>query len=129
MPSRQRRWPGPVRATGRSVAAISTEAMAKMLAYEWPGNVRELANAIEHAVVLGSDSEIMATDLPSGLGEVVATTTDSPDHTYHDGINSARKQLVVNALKKTGGNRAAAARLLGLEAKYFLRLMKSLGIE
>ena len=100
-----------------------------MLGYDWPGNVRELANAIERAVVLGSDSEITATDLPSGLGEGVATTTNSPDLTYHDGINSVRKQLVVNALKKTNGNRAAAARLLDLEAKYFLRLMKSLGIE
>ena len=116
-------------ATRRSVTGISTEAMNKMLGYDWPGNVRELANAIERAVVLGSDSEITATDLPSGLGEGVATTTDSPDLTYHDGINSARKQLVVNALKKTNGNRAAAARLLDLEAKYFLRLMKSLGIE
>jgi transcriptional regulator with GAF, ATPase, and Fis domain len=37
--------------------------------------------------------------------------------------------LVVSALQKTNGNRAAAARLLGLESKYFLRLMKSLGIE
>ena len=116
-------------ATRRSVTGISTEAMNKMLGYDWPGNVRELANAIERAVVLGSDSEITATDLPSGLGEGVATTTNSPDLTYHDGINSARKQLVVNALKKTNGNRAAAARLLDLEAKYFLRLMKSLGIE
>ncbi len=116
-------------ATRRIVTGISTEAMNKMLGYDWPGNVRELANAIERAVVLGSDSEITATDLPFGLGEGVATTTDSPDLTYHDGINSARKQLVVNALKKTNGNRAAAARLLDLEAKYFLRLMKSLGIE
>jgi transcriptional regulator with GAF, ATPase, and Fis domain len=37
--------------------------------------------------------------------------------------------MVIKALRKTGGNRAAAARLLDLEAKYFLRLMKSLGIE
>ncbi len=79
--------------------------------------------------MLGSDNEITALDLPSGLGDSVAPTTESPDLTYHDGINSARKQLVVNALKKTNGNRAAAARLLDLEAKYFLRLMKSLGIE
>jgi two-component system response regulator PilR (NtrC family) len=91
--------------------------------------VRELANAIERAVVLGSDNEITALDLPSGLADGVAPTIEAQDLTYHDSINSARKQLVVNALSKTNGNRAAAARLLGLEAKYFLRLMKSLGIE
>jgi len=116
-------------ATGRNVTRITADAMAAMLNYDWPGNVRELANAIERAVVLGSQKEITATDLPSGLGENTVPTTDSPDLTYHDSINSARKQLVVTALKKTNGNRAAAARLLGLEAKYFLRLMKSLGIE
>jgi len=48
---------------------------------------------------------------------------------YRDGINAARKELVVKALQKSKGNRAAAARLLGLETKYFLRLIKSLGIE
>jgi len=116
-------------ATGRNVAGISTEAMARMLNYDWPGNVRELANAIERAVVLGSEREIMATDLPSGLGAYDAGPEEARDITYHDGINNARKQLVLNALKKTNGNRAAAARLLDLEAKYFLRLIKSLGIE
>ncbi len=99
-----------------------------MMAYDWPGNVRELANAIERAVVLGSGTVIGATDLPAGLeGESTASTSE--DVSYHDGVNAARKGMVINALRKTGGNRAAAARLLGLEAKYFLRLMKSLGIE
>ena len=115
-------------ATRRNVTAISDGAQARMLAYDWPGNVRELANAIERAVVLGSETEISAIDLPAGLdGESMATTSESGS--YHDGVNAARKELVVNALRQTGGNRAAAARLLGLEAKYFLRLMKSLGIE
>jgi len=49
----------------RNVTKISDEARARMVAYDWPGNVRELANAIEHAVVLGSDTVIEATDLPS----------------------------------------------------------------
>ena len=53
----------------------------------------------------------------------------SGDRAYREGVNSARKELVIKALRKTDGNRAAAARLLGLETKYFFRLMKSLGIE
>jgi transcriptional regulator with PAS, ATPase and Fis domain len=112
----------------RSVTKISDEAMAKMNAYEWPGNVRELANAIEHAVVLGSGSVIEAADLPSRFaGESFLSVSDNLS--YRDGVNAARKELVVKALRKTEGNRAAAARLLGLETKYFLKLMKSLGIE
>jgi DNA-binding NtrC family response regulator len=116
-------------ATRRNVTAISDGARARMMTYNWPGNVRELANAIERAVVLGSESVISSTDLPFGLGQSESTTTTSESGTYHDGVNAARKELVVKALRQTGGNRAAAARMLGLEAKYFLRLMKSLGIE
>jgi DNA-binding NtrC family response regulator len=115
-------------AVRRNVTAISDKALAKMMAYDWPGNVRELANAIERAVVLGSGPTINAADLPADLAAESATTS-AEGVSYHEGVNAARKQLVVAALRKTAGNRAAAARLLGLEAKYFLRLMKSLGIE
>lgn len=115
-------------ATRRTITEFSADAQTKLMAYDWPGNVRELANAVERAVVLGSETVISAGDLPVGL-EGESTTTISEDVSYHDGVNAARKQLVVAALQKTSGNRAAAARLLGLEAKYFLRLMKSLAIE
>src|SRR5262245_36563641 len=114
--------------TRRNVDRISDEALTKMKAYDWPGNVRELANAIEHAVVLGTGSVIDAADLPPRVtGESSPTT--AVNLSYRDGVNSARRELVVNALSRTQGNRAAAAKLLGLESKYFLRLMKSLGIE
>jgi transcriptional regulator with GAF, ATPase, and Fis domain len=49
--------------------------------------------------------------------------------TYRDGLNAARKELVVKALARTQGNRSAAAKLLGLESKYLLKLIKSLGIK
>jgi DNA-binding NtrC family response regulator len=116
------------RATRRNVTEISREAQGRMTAYDWPGNVRELANAIEHAVVLGAGSAIELPDLPSPLaGDVMPAAADNL--TYREGVNTARKELVVKALRKTDGNRAAAARLRGLETKYFLRLMKALGIE
>ena len=115
-------------AARRSVTKISDEARDRLMAYDWPGNVRELANAIEHAIVLGSGTVIEAADLPSQLGRDSALLV-SADLSYRDGVNAARKEMVVKALRKTGGNRAAAARLLGLETKYFLRLMKSLRID
>ncbi len=115
-------------ATRRNVTSISEKAQKTMMTYDWPGNVRELANAIEHAIVLGSGSVIQETDLPSRfVAESVASQLEA--FSYRDGVNAARKELVVKALQKTNGNRAAAARLLGLETKYFLRLMKSLQIE
>ena len=113
--------------TGRSVSTITEEALGSLMAYHWPGNVRELANVIERAVVLG---------LPplTNSSEIRHATTDGTCESdqlvsYHDGVNAARKDLLKKALTKTHGNRAAAARLLDLETKYFLKLMKSLGIE
>ena len=115
-------------AAGRKVSEISDSAWKRMMAYDWPGNVRELANAIERAIVLGTEATIEAKELPSGLAEeTLLPVTES--FSYRDGVNAARKELVVKALRKTNGNRAAAARMLGLETKYFLRLMKSLQIE
>jgi Nif-specific regulatory protein len=90
--------------------------------------VRELANAIENAVVLGNGASIEPEDLPPRVAWE-PPGTHFENLSYRDGINFARKELVVKALRKTDGNRAAAARLLGLETKYFLRLMKSLGAD
>ncbi|MGH7834556.1 MAG: helix-turn-helix domain-containing protein, partial [Candidatus Binatia bacterium] len=97
-------------------------------AYEWPGNVRELANVIERAVVLGSGPTIAPDDLPGRI--VNSRVTASSDLvSYREGVNAARKDLILKALSRTQGNRAAAAKMLGLEAKYLLKLMKSLHIE
>ena len=57
------------------------------------------------------------------------TCTDNENLSYRDGMNAARKLLILKALSRTQGNRAAAAKLLGLESKYLLKLMKSLEIE
>lgn len=116
------------RSAQNSVIGISDDAHSAMMAYSWPGNVRELANAIEYAIVLGAGPMIEVMDLPSRLTSDVLLTV-SENLSYRDGVNAARKELVVKALRKTEGNRAGAAKLLGLETKYFLRLMKSLGVE
>ena len=114
--------------TRRNVTKISDKALAAMIEYDWPGNVRELANAIEHAIVLGGTLVIEPADLPARFtGQRILPPSERLS--YREGVNIARKELVIKALRKTEGNRAAAARLLGLETKYFLRLMKSLNIE
>ena len=99
-----------------------------MTAYDWPGNVRELANAIEHAVVLGSGAVIDEADLPSRFGgESFLPVSENVSYRY--AINAARRELIVKTLHKTDGNRTAAARLLGLDVKYLIRLMKALQIR
>jgi DNA-binding NtrC family response regulator len=112
----------------KNFSQISEDALGKLSAYDWPGNVRELANVIERAVVLSQGPEIAPHDLPARIAAVEPNS--QPDNLpYRDAMEVYRKQLVMRALAQTQGNRAAAARALGLHEKYFLRLLKSHGIS
>jgi DNA-binding NtrC family response regulator len=112
----------------KSFAEISKDALAKLAAYPWPGNVRELANVIERAVVLGSGPVLTMKDLP---GRIAATEERiSPDNlSYRQAMEARRREIVLKALSQSNGNRTAAAKNLGLHEKYFLRLIKTLGIN
>jgi len=106
---------------------ITDTAMAKLMAYDWPGNVRELANVVERAVVLSHGDSIQFDDLgavPSTEASVAAETLS-----YHEAVDDHRRNVIIEALTKTQGNRAAAARLLGLERSYLLKLMKTFQIN
>jgi DNA-binding NtrC family response regulator len=114
----------------KSFTEISQEALEVLNAYDWPGNVRELANVIERAVVLGQPPTIQIEDLSPGIVAAEAETeSPSTPHSYHESIDEYRREVIVNALAQTQGNRAAAARLLGLQRSYLLRLMKSFDIS
>ena len=114
--------------TKKNFTEITQDALERLLVYDWPGNVRELANTIERAVVLGQSPKIHLRDLAPGI---IATDTKAPSNSfsYHEAIDSYRREVILQALAQTQGNRAAAARLLGLERSYLLRLMKSFHIE
>jgi DNA-binding NtrC family response regulator len=111
----------------KSITGISQGAMEKLIAYDWPGNVRELANVVERAIVLGTGPTIDFQDV--GVGITTTEPATSPEHvSYHQAIDGYRREVIVQALAETQGNRTAAARLLGLERSYLLRLMKSFQI-
>jgi DNA-binding NtrC family response regulator len=112
----------------KDLLEISAEAMEKLSAYNWPGNVRELANVIERAVVLGRESAISVRDLPGQIAGAQSPLAKKPD-SYRQAMDVARRDLVCRALDQSNGNRAAAAKALGLHEKYFLRLIKTLGIN
>jgi Nif-specific regulatory protein len=107
---------------------ITSEATEKLSAYNWPGNVRELANTIERAVVLGRGPAIAIDDLPARIVNV-ETRPVAKANSYREAMDATRRELVSRALEQTSGNRAAAAKALGLHEKYFLRLIKTLGIS
>ena len=110
----------------RRVLGISTEAREVLQQYDWPGNVRELENAIERAVVLGSDSEIQLNDLPETVWESApATPGASGSLTYHAALREAKQKIVTQALELAHGNYTEAARRLGVHVTYLHRLMKA----
>jgi two-component system, NtrC family, response regulator AtoC len=114
--------------TKKNLTGITAEAEAKLVAYEWPGNVRELANMIERAVVLGQGPEVTLDDLPP---RIVYSETENTSEglSYRAAVDAARADVIRRTLATTRGNRAAAARILGLHKTHLLNLMKSLRID
>jgi DNA-binding NtrC family response regulator len=114
--------------TKKSFSEITDEALARLCDYPWPGNVRELANVIERGVVLGDGPEFSVDCLPSRL---VGDSSLAPAEImpFHEAVNSHRRTLIVDALARAQGNRAAAAKALGLHRTHLLKLMKALRIN
>jgi len=112
----------------KDVRRISTPAINMMVAYHWPGNVRELENCIERAVLLSADSVIRAHHLPPTLQTSDASDTIGTG-SLKDRVNLFERDVIVDALKRSNGNLAAAARDLGSTARILRYKVKELGID
>ena len=98
---------------GKLIKRISSPALDLLTSYHWPGNVRELENCIERAVILSTDAVIHSYHLPPSLQSAQSTNTE-PTATLDGAISRLEKELIVEALKISSGNMAAAARRLGV---------------
>jgi len=112
---------------GKKISGISTEVMEMIMKHEFPGNVRELENLIEHAFVLCHGSQIGVEHLPVDFvkklgGEKVTTPQVNI-------LKDAEAKVIIETLKKWGGNRAKAAQELGIDKSTLWRKMKTLNIE
>ncbi len=106
----------------RPPRTISEDAMRRLMAYDWPGNVRELENAIERGVALGSGPILHLTDLPSNLQH--ASGEAAPDTDEVIPLEELERRAIVRALRETGGDKLAAARLLGIGKTTLYRKLK-----
>lgn len=114
---------------GYARASLDADALRLMLDYPWPGNVRELENALEHALICAFDGVVRVESLPQdirgyhghGLSLTAPTALNQAD-------GQARGQLLF-ALKRCNGNKAAAAKMLGIDRTTLWRRMRRLGIE
>ena len=140
-------------------SAISPEAMQALIAYDWPGNVRELENCIQHMVAVNTGPVLQMNDMPStfisraviekspilnlvnatGFSVSPAASGYSPgllpdgDDESDDApivpLASLEQREILRALRRTRGDRTAAASLLGIGRTTIYRKLKEYGIE
>lgn len=105
---------------------ISAKAQKILSSYHWPGNVRELANAMERAYVLSAGKVVESASLPSDVIMAdYSTMPNSPLPTLDD----AKRKLINEALKLTGGKKMAAAKILNVERRKLNRLIEKFNIS
>ncbi len=120
----------------KNVDRISPEAVNQLIRYQWPGNVRELQNLIEMLVVMKEEGEICVDDLPAKIrnvtGENLSMETISFSEEgidFNDYINRMEKDLLLKALKMSGGVKNRAAKLLNLNRTTLVEKLKRLNIS
>ncbi|HEX6737979.1 MAG TPA: sigma 54-interacting transcriptional regulator, partial [Vicinamibacteria bacterium] len=118
---------------GRPAPAIGPETAARLRAYHWPGNVRELRNVIERALILDPINGLDGLDLlpataaPPALA--AAEGAAGKDLNLREALNHLEKELVLEALRRSGGVRKEAAHLLGIDPRNLSYYMRKHGLE
>jgi Nif-specific regulatory protein len=113
---------------GKVIKRISTPAIDMLMSYHWPGNVRELENAIERGVLVCDGAVIHGHHLPPSLqtADASGTVTRVP---LKDAVAAFERDLILDALKTTRGNRAKAARLLDTTERILNYKVRGHGVD
>lgn len=106
---------------------IDPRALEALQAFAWPGNVRQLINTLERAKVMSDDNVIEYEDLPAEIADQVLKSSTVPssvsDHKEHDKLADLQRSHVLEVLRREHGNKARAARALGIARRSLYRLM------
>jgi two-component system NtrC family response regulator len=105
----------------KAVSSISREALDQLMKYSFPGNIRELENVIQRAVVLSRETIVTTNDLPQ-LTEMKDSEKKFDPFNLDDNYETKMKEfelaMINEALKRTNGNKSAAARILGISERH-----------
>jgi DNA-binding NtrC family response regulator len=115
-------------ARGIPEAKLSPDARARIMAHSWPGNVRELENALERATILAGEAEIRGEHLGFKPVDAQRAGRSEPADLLVPGFELDRfeRDLLHAAIERAGGNKAAAARMLGITRRRLYSLLESL---
>ena len=119
---------------GRAVQDLDEVAERRLLAYDWPGNIRELENAVERCILFCEGETITEPDLPAEIrNERISDAALEGDTSLKAQVRAAaervERELIVKALKQTGGNVTHTARLLKISRKGLQNKMKEFGLR
>jgi DNA-binding NtrC family response regulator len=116
------------RSYGVEPKRVTPEAMGRIEAYSWPGNIRELQNVIERAFALSTDPVIGEHDLPPRLLAPPSGPTLGEPFSEPLPFDELEKLNILAALRKSGGNKNEAARLLQIDRQRLYRKIEKYGI-
>lgn len=114
---------------------LSPDVVKAFWEYDWPGNVRQLGNEIERLVVLSGDSPVISPEhLSNPIRKLVDSTSQAADiaavgGTLAEAVRSVERQVIRQALVKTGWNKSKCARELGMSRTTLIKKIKELGLE
>ena len=114
----------------KKLKGFSPEAMEALQAYHWPGNVRELENLVKRLVILCDNAVVGVSDLPEHFrkGDVSAQPVDvvlsEKGLTLSEAVKDYEKRLILDALEKSGGVKAKAAKLLNIKRTTLVEKIK-----
>ena len=106
----------------RTVEGFDSDSAELLASHSWPGNLRELNNVVKRAVLLTRGNKITTAELTQAMGQI---RTDNVLQ-LHD--EDTERQRIITALQQTNGNKAKAARLLGIDRKTIYNKIEKLGI-
>ena len=102
---------------------IADDALVALERFDWPGNVRQLINTIDRAKILADEHVIVLTDLPHEIARPVRRSHDAGDRS-EECLADFQRTHVISILDRTAGNKARAAKLLGISRRSLYRLME-----
>ncbi|WP_114996729.1 sigma-54-dependent transcriptional regulator [Xanthomonas campestris] len=126
-----------LQSAGGAARALSPDAQRRVLDYPWPGNVRELRNVMQRCALLVRGHTIAAGDLDEALGEPLpgdllqSQPADAPTGTQSlpEAVAQLEKRMIQAALTQAQGNRAEAARQLGIHRQLLYRKLDDYGLQ
>ena len=110
-------------------ARLTPEALEELKHYDFPGNIRELENILERALALSGSTEITVDDLRLSSPATAEPEGEPGAGALPDYLDNIERKAIVEALTKTGFNRTAAAKLLGITFRQLRYRMQRLGIK